>query len=129
MPPCVESWCGQTYNNRRLQYALVLAIEESRKVLTICQKQSNVYAPWGVYSSSSPSLCDIATERRGLFYIDIGVGLALLVSTNGAMREPFYGETSDRTGSTFLFYMPQDNKKFRFGSRPVITLNTQTFIA
>ena len=37
----------------------------------------------------------------GLLYIYVGLS-ALLVSTNRAMREPFYRGTSDSTGSTFF---------------------------
>ena len=50
-----------------------------------------------------PFVCLTLKTQEGELYIDIGVGLStLLVSTNRAMREPFYRGTSDRTGSTFF---------------------------
>ena len=67
------------------------------------------------------------TWMARIIRIDIGVGLALLVSTNGAMREPFYGETGDRIGSTFLFLMYRVNCFCRFGSRSIVTLKTQHY--
>lgn len=45
-----------------------------------------------------PAMYGYDKHRRG--------ALALLVLTNGAMREPLGRGTGNRTGSTFLVYMP-----------------------
>ena len=78
---------------------------ESRKFKQLVKNKATgtshgmfIYSPHWLFTLLGDMLLSV-------FYILIGVGLsALLVSTNRAMREPFYRGTSIRTGSTLFLY-------------------------
>ena len=56
--------------------------------------------------------------REGELYTYIGVGLsALLVSTNRAMRRPFYRGTSGRLASRFAYIICKEYKQRHKGSQ------------
>ena len=93
------SWVGDDIMERRLLDALVLTLLELRNFSTVCQRQSN---------SRCHGICKLCPDAMLLLpvsggehgslvvYMHIGVGSALLVSTNWAMRRPQKGETSNR---------------------------------
>ena len=87
----------------RLLDALVLTIENLANSVNVRQKQSNGECLSGyVYVH----LCYIGRDDwySVRSYIHIGVGSALLVSTNRAMREPSIVRRATGTGShAFLF--------------------------
>ena len=69
----------------------------------ISQKQSNGNVSWDVYIQPSLDICLFGDSPLGVFYILIGVGLsALLVSTNWAMREPYYVERASGLAPRFF---------------------------
>jgi len=80
------------------------------QIQTVSQKQSNGDASWDDYMQSSLAILGDSHFLR-VYYILIGVGLsALLVSTNRAMREPFYRGTSIRLAPRFFVCV---NDKFQ----------------
>jgi hypothetical protein len=79
---------------------LVLTVEESRK-FKLLVKNKATGTSHGVFIYSPYWLLVIIVYEESNIIISVGLS-ALLVSTNRAMREPFYRGTSDSTGSTFF---------------------------
>ena len=79
-------------------YALVLTVEESRK-FKLLVKNKATGTSHGVFIYSPYLLLSLIADWVSNIFISVGLS-ALLVSTNRAMREPFYRGTSDSTGST-----------------------------
>ena len=74
-------------------------MEESRK-FKLLVKNKATGTSHGVFIYNPYWLLAIIVYEESNIIISVGLS-ALLVSTNRAMREPFYRGTSDSTGSTF----------------------------
>ena len=102
---CGLRWTGgDDIMEKAFTWTLCFDVLESRK-FKLCHKQSNGECLMGMFLYSFVILVVTTRITHKVSYIHIGVGSALLVSTNWAMRRPQKGETSDRYRfSRFSFY-------------------------